>query len=122
LDLTNFLINGGAIAARDDDGIHVLGYLGDTTGNAGYSSSDALRALRVAVGLDTGFDAYQLADPIVVADVTVNGGLNTTDATRLLQAATGVSQAAIPPLPGVIPPIVLGGPDPLLSIPTNLRG
>ena len=57
LNLTNLTVNG--TAARDDDGIHVVGYFGDTTGNHAYSSADATRLLRVAVGLDSGFDAWQ---------------------------------------------------------------
>lgn len=108
--------------AVDDDGVHVAAYFGDATGNAAYSSSDALRALRVAVGLDSGFAAFQLADPVIVADINGNGTVNSIDATRLMQEATGTDRPEIPALPGVLPPIVPGGPDPLLSIMTGLLG
>jgi hypothetical protein len=121
LDLSAVRVNGGAIAAADDDGVHVNAYFGDTSGNGTYSSVDATRALRVAVGLDTGFTAYQLADPLLIADITGNGTINATDATRILQAALGIPQAQIPPLPAGSPTITPAGPDPLLSIPKRFR-
>lgn len=117
LNLHQVLLNDGTIAARDDDGLHVVGYLGDTTGNAAYSSADATRTLRVAVGLDSGFDAWQLADPVLLADLTGNGTINATDATRLLQEVLGIDRPEVPPLPGILPPLVPGGPDPLLNLP-----
>jgi hypothetical protein len=120
LDLTGIQINGGALPALDDDGLHVAAYFGDTSGNGSYSAIDATRALRVAVGLDGGFTAYQLADPLLVADITGNGMLNATDATRILQFSLGQSVPQIPPFPG-LPSITPGGPDPRLSIPKHFR-
>lgn len=122
LDVTNVVINSGAVAGQDDDGIHVAGYFGDATGNAAYSSADAARMMRVAVGLDSGFAVYQLADPVIIADITGNGILNSTDATRVLQAALGMDPPEVPPLPGILPPIVPGGPDPLLRFGNGLKG
>jgi autotransporter-associated beta strand protein len=122
LDISGLSINSGAIAGTDDDGVHVVGYFGDTTGNGSYSSTDATRALRVALGLDTGFTAYQLADPVIIADITGNGVINSTDATRILQQAIGIPQAQIPPLPAEPVTIPPSGPDPLLNIPPTLRG
>jgi large repetitive protein len=49
--------NPGATAR---DTVHVIAYLGDTTGNMAYSALDAQRVLRIAVGLDGGFAAYPL--------------------------------------------------------------
>ncbi|HXG11332.1 MAG TPA: cohesin domain-containing protein [Gemmataceae bacterium] len=122
LDLANIRINNGAIAAVDDDGLHVVGYPGDATGNTRYSAADALRVLRVAVGLDAGFAAFQLADPTIIADVTGNGAVNAADATRLLQEALGLDRSEVPPLPANLPLIVPGGPDPLLNLPKGLQG
>jgi ELWxxDGT repeat protein len=119
LDLTNVQVNGSP--AVDDDGLMVVGYFGDTTGNGTYSSLDATRALRVAVGLDSGFAAYQLADPVMIADVTGNGTITSLDATRILQAALGIAQTSIPPLPPNPPVATAAGPDPLLSLPRRLR-
>jgi hypothetical protein len=99
LDITNLQVNGGAIAARDDDGLHLVGYLGDTTGNRLYSALDAALILRVVVGLDSGFIAYALTDPRIVADVSGNGWLSGTDAMLLSREAAGIDQPQIPPLP-----------------------
>src|SRR5262249_22172894 len=122
LDLSGIQINGGAIPALDDDGVEVVGYFGDTSGNGSYASLDAQRALRVAVGLDSGFAAYQLADPVLIADVTGNGVITATDATRILQAALGIAQTSIPPLPANPPTVTATGPDPLLHFARRLRG
>jgi ELWxxDGT repeat protein len=121
LDLTDLQVNGGAIPARDNDGLHIAAYFGDATGNATYTSTDAARILRVGVGLDSGFGAFQLADPVIVADITGNGILNATNATRVLQEVIGLDRPEIAPLPG-LPSITPGGPDPLLSVPTGFTG
>jgi hypothetical protein len=121
LDLDNIRINNGAIAARDNDGVHVVVFLGDATGNAGYNSTDAQRTLRVTLGLDTGFPGLASIDPVIVADINGNGSLTSTDATRILQEVVGIHQPQIPPLPAGIEPTFAAGPDPTLSIPTNLR-
>lgn len=122
LDLQDITINGGTIGAVADDGLHIAGYFGETSGGGTYGSGDATRALRVAIGLDSGFEQYRLADPRLVADITGNGRTDSTDATRILQEAVGLDRAEIPPLPPSPPLIVIPGPDPLLSIPRNLQG
>jgi hypothetical protein len=122
LDVTSLQLNSGAIASQDDDGLHIVGYFGDATGNAGYSSADALRIQRVATGLDSGFAAYPLADPVLVADVTANGAISSLDAVRVLQEAVGIDQAAILPIPAGVTPIAASGPDPNLNIPKTFRG
>jgi hypothetical protein len=121
LDLRDVRVNYGALAARDDDGLHVVGYFGDTTGNGSYSSLDATRVRRVAAGQDRGFLAYRLADPVVVADASGNGSLEAPDATPILQEALGLDQAQLPPLPGG-EPIIPNGPPARLSLPTTFSG
>jgi hypothetical protein len=122
LDLADIRINDGAISAQDDDGIHVVAYFGDASGNASYSSADALLASRVVAGLDSGFGAYPLVDPVLVADITGNGSLSSLDAVRILQEAIGIDQAAIPPIPPGVTPIPASGPDPYLNFPRTFRG
>jgi hypothetical protein len=46
------------LPGKADDGIHVVSYLGDATGNGSYSALDATRILRVSAGLDSGFAPY----------------------------------------------------------------
>jgi hypothetical protein len=99
LDIGNLTINFGAIVGRDDDGLHLVAFFGDATGNGAYTSADAQRVLRVAVGLDTGFAPYPRTSPLLVGDITGNGTLNSIDATRVLQFVVGIPTPQIPPLP-----------------------
>ncbi len=121
LDLRNISINEGTIASIDDDAVHVAAYLGDATGNRGYSGLDASLISRVVVGLDTGHAAYPMLDPIILSDVTANGGLSGLDASLVAQKVVGLTVTQIPALPGLEPPTG-GGPDPKLYIPQSLSG
>ena len=89
-------VTAGATAA---DAVHVVAYIGDTTGNAAYSALDAQRVLRVAVGLDSGFAAYPLIDPVVIGDTTWNYSISALDGTRILQEVVGLDRPEIPPIP-----------------------
>jgi hypothetical protein len=115
-------VNGGARPVLEDDGLHVAAYLGDLTGNARYSTLDASRALRIATGLDSGSVVFAKIDPRVVGDITGNGRLSSLDATLTLQEGVGIHQAEFPLLPANLPTVPATGPDPLLSLPKNLRG
>jgi subtilisin-like proprotein convertase family protein len=99
LDLTAVMVNSGAVDAIGDDGLHLVAFIGDTTGNGSYSALDATRLLRVAAGLDTGFAPFLQFDPMVLADTTANGQLSALDATRILQEVVGLDRPEIPPLP-----------------------
>jgi lysophospholipase L1-like esterase len=91
-------LNEGTLTAVADDAVHLVAYFGDTTGNGTYSALDGQRVLRHAVGLDSGFAAYPLADPVLVADITANGAVSSLDATRILQEVVGIDRPEIPPL------------------------
>ncbi len=119
LDLHNVIINEGGIPAIDDNGVAVVAYFGDVTGNHRLSALDASFIARVGVGLDTGFDAYRLKDPRLIGDVTGNGQNSALDASWVARKAVGLVQDEIPDLPDVLPPIVSAGPDPLVRIADN---
>jgi len=102
LDITQVSVNNGAISAIEDDGVQVVAYFGETTGNQGYSALDAQRVLRVAVGLDSGFAAYPRIDPVMIADITSNSSLSALDGTRILQEVVGLNRAEIGPITPVI--------------------
>lgn len=116
LDLTEVSINGGAIAVRDDDGMHVVAYLGDTSGNAALSTLDVQRLQRVLIRTDSGFGAWPLVDPVLLADINMSGTLTSLDATRLQQHLTGALRPEIPAIPTGIGPLTFAGADPLLSV------
>jgi hypothetical protein len=99
LDIANVLVNAGDLAADGGDGLHVVAYIGDATGNGGYSSLDGQRVLRVVTGMDGGFSAFPLIDPVVVGDTTGNGALSSLDASRVLQEVVGLDRPEIPPIP-----------------------
>jgi Ca2+-binding RTX toxin-like protein len=120
LDLTAVAVNEGTLAARADDGLHVVAYFGDATGTGTYSALDGQRVLRVSALLDSGFAVFPLVDPVIIGDITGNGAISALDATRILQEVVGLDRPEIPPLPGIIvpPPVA----DPLVNIPTTLSG
>ena len=120
LAISALAVNGGAIAATDQDGVHVVGYLGDTTGNGGYSSLDVSLLSRVAANLDTGFAAFPLLDPTILADIAGRNSVTALDASYLSQFVANAPQPRIPALPNVA--ITHGGPDPLVWLPQNLSG
>ncbi len=99
LDLGDIVINNGAIAARDDDGVHVVAYLGDGSGDRAYSMLDVTRLQRVITRADSGFGAFPLVDPVLLGDINASGNLTSLDAARLQQQVGGLVRPEIPPLP-----------------------
>ena len=82
-----------------DPGLVALAYGGDTTGNGALSSLDAPRVQRVVVGLDSGFDKYDLINPVLIGDTTGNGGLSSLDASRIQQQVVGLPVDSFPDRP-----------------------
>jgi VCBS repeat-containing protein len=118
LTFTDAAINDGAIALKLDAGVHVVAYVGDASGNAGYSTLDVARMDRVLVHLDTGFGAYPMVDPLIIGDVSASGGFTTQDEDLLWQQVNGVNQPEIPAIPSGIGTLTFSGADPFLSLPT----
>ena len=73
------------VAGRDGDGIHVVAYFGDTTGEGRYSSGDAQRIARLVQQLDTGYPAWPLADPALVGDIDRDGRVSSADSVALVK-------------------------------------
>ena len=119
LDLYDVSLNGGALAVRADDGLHVNAYVGDTTGLANHTTLDQQQLDRVIRRLDTGFGAFPLADPIVIADANNTRDLNSADSLLLARRVAGLS-STIPAIPTGISPLTAVGPDPLVDIPRDL--
>jgi hypothetical protein len=115
LDLRNVSLNGGAVAAVADDGVHVAAFLGDADGSMTYTAQDAFTVNQVTVGATNGLAAYQLLDPVVVGDTDGNGSVNSQDAFTVSQKAIGASVPQIPDPPTGVTAPPAGGPDPVLS-------
>ena len=92
--LSSDQLTGEAISV--DPGLVALAYAGDSTGNGSLSSLDASRVQRVVVGLDTGFEAYDDINPVLVGDTTGNGGLSSLDASRIQQQVVGLPVDSFP--------------------------
>ena len=90
-------ITGESIAI--DPGLIALAYAGDTTGDGTLSSLDASRVQRVVVRLDSGFDAYDSINPVLIGDTTGNGTLSSLDASRIQQQVVGIEVNTFPDIP-----------------------
>ncbi|MGE3818021.1 MAG: hypothetical protein AB7I30_01165, partial [Isosphaeraceae bacterium] len=119
LTFTNLSVNAGAITTIADPAVHVVGYFGDATGNGAISGLDASLANRVSASLDSGFVAFQLADPVILADINGSGNISGLDATLINRFAASIPTPQIPPIPA-LPPVIQSGLDPKISLPTGL--
>jgi uncharacterized repeat protein (TIGR03803 family) len=114
LHLSGPTLNGGAVSVATGDGLHVVAYVGDADASGSYSGNDAVLITRVALQTDTGFAAYPLVDPIIVADTDGAGFIPSDAALQVNEAGVGVPTAnlANPPLPaGVHFQAMLAHPD-----------
>jgi hypothetical protein len=106
----------------DDDAIHVAAFFGDNNGSRTYNAPDVTLVQRLIGQINTGFSAYQLADPLLLADITLNGKLQASDTVGLQRLIGQVPVANVPALPSGITPPAATGADPKIYIPQDLRG
>ncbi|EXI79182.1 MAG: PQQ-dependent catabolism-associated beta-propeller protein [Candidatus Accumulibacter appositus] len=85
LDIDAVSVNGQAVSGADDDALHVVGYLGDSDGNSRLERSDMRPILLNALNTDSGFAAWSVVDPRLVADVDLDGRISARDASRVVQ-------------------------------------
>ena len=104
-------------SGRAGDGVHVVAYLGDTTGDARYTSLDAQRDERLRIGVDTGLNAYPTLDPLLVGDVDRDGAITSNDTAMIVketqfilggQTNASLDQPQIAPVPAAQRTPVLG--------------
>ena len=125
LQLLNVKLNGNFIASKADFAVQKVAYLGDADGSGGYGAADGVFIQRVAVNLDTGFDASDWTDPVIIGDIV--DAPNTTpsidgfDASLVLQKALHQPVPQLPDLPGVPLVFAPSGVDPTLTVPSNIQ-
>jgi hypothetical protein len=119
LHFSSVMVNGGALTSAGGDALQVVAYPGDASGNEANDAFDASLITRVALALDTGFTAFKDTDPLIIGDINGNNRLDSADASLLLRAAVGISVPQIPAIPTGFT-IVSGGPDPSVSLPSQL--
>jgi subtilase family serine protease len=103
LDVSDIVVNGGALVATDDDAVHATGLFGDTDGDGAYSQVDLVRLQRVIARQDPGLAAWPNLDPVIAGDFNGNGTLTATDASRLQFYLAGRLVPEIPALPSPAP-------------------
>jgi hypothetical protein len=116
LQLGAIQVNLGAITGTvNSNGVHINAYLGDVTGNGTVDGLDTLAVNQVAIGAASGFNPYQLLDPVIIGDVagdlTVDAG--DTSAVDLFVAKLNPPQIPTPPNLAVAIP---NAADPTLSL------
>jgi hypothetical protein len=101
LHLTNVSINSGTVPVATSDALHLVAYVGDADGSGNYSSNDAVLITRVALQTDTGFVAYPLVDPVIVADTDGAGFIPADAALQATEAGVGnpTANLSMPPIP-----------------------
>lgn len=101
LKLDSIVINGDSSLGIGDVALHQVAFFGDVSGNEEYNSLDASLISRVAVGIESGFDAFPLTDPLIVGDVSNSSTLSGLDASIMARKVVGLLQREIPDLPTV---------------------
>ncbi len=112
LHLSNISVNSGAIPAVSNDGVQVIAYLGDASGDGMITGADASDISAVAIGAASGFNNYPLVDPTIIGDVGSYGDVNSTDVAQINGYLSGIR--GLPEVPST------PAGHPTLSIPDNL--
>jgi large repetitive protein len=102
LHLSNVALNSGAIVPlATADAVHLVTYVGDADGNGNYTSNDAVLITRALLHTDSGFSAYPLVDPVIVADTDGVGFIPSDAALQANEAGAGLAtpNLAMPPIP-----------------------
>jgi hypothetical protein len=123
LHLSAASLNGGTIAIATSDALHLVVFVGDGDGNGSYSSNDAVLITRVGLQTDTGFTAYPLVDPVIVADTDGSGFIPPDAPLQVNEAGIGFATANLPnpPIPsGTVFVPIANNIDPTLSL--GVRG
>ena len=118
----------GPIAVTNQDGVEVAAFFGDVIDAGGPFVLQDAGAISIVAGLVPnpnaqtlpGFSAFPELDPVIIGDVSLQGSVNSTDAGAMNQQVGGTAKPTIPYAPIGLP-IVPVGPDPALSVASNLQ-
>jgi hypothetical protein len=123
LDISGLTVSGpgGApLASVADDGVHVAAYPGDLNGSRTYNAPDTSFMQQLILNPGSfGLAAYQLADPVLLADINGNGQLQANDAAQIQRLIVSLSVPFVPPRPTGLP-VPAAGLDPHLFISTSI--
>jgi hypothetical protein len=118
----------GSITVTNQDAVEVAAYFGNASDNGGPLSLNDVNAITTVAGLIPstpqqtlpGFTAFQNIDPVIIGDVALQnlGFVNSTDASTINQELVS-PKTSIPFVPIGLP-VTPAGPDPSLSVPTDV--
>ena len=117
-DVNLYKLDNSTISTTLDQGVQLVSYIGDVTGDGRYNALDPLRIQRYLVNLDRWFAQFPLVDPLLVADVTGDGKVNALDALYMQRYLVNlpVAYLSAPPVTSV----TQSGLDPIIRLPKNL--
>ncbi len=123
LEVVDASVNFDPVPAIADNGLHVAAYFGDVNGSQSYTSADTGLIQRAILGVNTGFTAFQNADPFITGDINHSLSFTSADTGFVQRQILSIAVPNIPALPvGITPPPVVTFADPKLYIPNNLDG
>ena len=91
---------GSSVAAIGTDALHLVAFLGNASASGAITSGDGLDMARVVAGADTGFAAYQLTDPDIIADMLGDGAVGGPDGAAIGRYINGATVPQMPIFPG----------------------
>ncbi|MBP6899056.1 MAG: S8 family serine peptidase [Burkholderiaceae bacterium] len=107
IDVRELQVNGGALAALDDDAVHVAAYAGDVSRDRQHSTADVSLMRQLLSGVINRLPGWALVDGRIIGDVNGSGAFDAVDPLRLEQALAGMPGVTVP-IPGapvVTPPV-----------------
>lgn len=106
IDVRDLQVNGGALAALDDDAVHVAAFTGDVTRDRQLSSADVALMRQLLAGDINRLPGWALLDGRIIGDVNGSGLFDAVDPLRLEQALAGMAGVTVPvpDAPVVAPP------------------
>jgi hypothetical protein len=118
----------GPVTVTNQDAVEIAAFFGDVLDTGTPFNLNDVNALSAVAGLSPntvaqtipGFTQFPDADPVIIGDVALQnlGGIVSTDSSKMNQQLTA-AQTGIPFLPAGLTVTIIG-PDPVLSVPTNL--
>ncbi len=123
LDVRNLQVNGGAMAALDDDAVHVAAFAGDVNRDRSLSAADVSLMRDLLAGTVPRLPAWPLVDGRIIGDANGSGAFDAIDPLRLAQTLAG-AVGLVAPVPGAPPitptPPVVTVPAPPKTIVPNM--
>jgi cyclophilin family peptidyl-prolyl cis-trans isomerase len=91
LELKDIKVNGSSEGVIGDDAVQLVAIPGDISGNGTITSLDAALSSRIALGLDSGSDAFANIDPLIFGNSNFDNNLDGADALAIAKNVVGLN-------------------------------